>query len=60
MHRHKTFFPCGSSAPVRVEHEGGTAAWVAGTQTASTTGIMALSESFFPASGSWQSEDLFG
>ena len=24
------FFPCGSSAPVRVEHEGGTAAWVVG------------------------------
>ena len=25
------FFACGSSAPVRVEHEGGTAAWFAGT-----------------------------
>ena len=31
MHRHKTFFVCGSSAPVRVECEGGTAAWLAGT-----------------------------
>ena len=33
-HRHKTFFfffASGSSAPVRVEHEGGTAAWLAGT-----------------------------
>ena len=25
------FFPCGSSAPVRVVHEGGAAAWLAGT-----------------------------
>ena len=49
------FFVCGSSAPVRVEHEGGAAAWLAGTlgakcagaQTASATGVMALSESFF-------------
>ena len=31
MHRHKTFFACGSSAPVRVEHEDGTAASVTGT-----------------------------
>ena len=50
------FFVCGSSAPVRVEREGGTAAWLvgilgstkcAGTWTASTTAVMALSESFF-------------
>ena len=27
-------FACGSSAPVRVEHEGGTAAWLAGTLVA--------------------------
>ena len=27
----KLFFACGSSAPVRVEHEGGTAAWLVGT-----------------------------
>ena len=26
-------FVCGSSAPVRVEHEGGTAAWVVGILT---------------------------
>ena len=26
-----TFFACGSSAPVRVDWEGGTAAWLAGT-----------------------------
>ena len=31
MHRCKTFFACGSSAPVRVEYEGGAAAWLAGT-----------------------------
>ena len=31
VHRHKTFLACGSSAPVRVEREGGTAAWLAGT-----------------------------
>ena len=28
VHRHKTFFACGSSAPVRVECESGTAAWL--------------------------------
>ena len=26
-----TFSACGSSAPVRAEHEGGAAAWLAGT-----------------------------
>ena len=31
MPRRRTFFACGSSAPVRVEHEGGAAAWLAGT-----------------------------
>ena len=49
------FFACVSSALVRVEHGGGTAAWLpgtcdtkcAGTWTASATGFMALSESFF-------------
>ena len=53
--RHKTFFACGSSAPVRVECEGDTASWPAGTlttpcawtRTASTAGVMALAESFF-------------
>ena len=33
-HRCKTFFACGSSAPERLEHEGGTAAWLAGTLVA--------------------------
>ena len=55
MHRHKTFYACGGFAPGRVDHEGGAAAWLAGTlgakcagaQTASATGVMALSESFF-------------
>ena len=28
------FFACGSSAPVRVEHEGSTAAWLVGTLVA--------------------------
>ena len=32
----------------------------AGTQDASAAGLMALSESFFQASCSWQSEGLFG
>ena len=30
-HRRKTFLAYGSSAPVRAEHEGGAAAWLAGT-----------------------------
>ena len=50
-----SFFACDSSAPVRVERKGGAAAWLEGTlavpsvqrQTASTAGVMALSESFF-------------
>ena len=28
------FFPCGSTAPVRVDHEGGAAAWLVGTLAA--------------------------
>ena len=49
-------FACGSSAPVRAEHEDGTAAWLlgalggaksAGTWTVSTTEVIALLESFF-------------
>ena len=32
----------------------------AGTRTASTTGVMALSESFFKPLNSWRSEGLFG
>jgi len=31
VHTCKLFFACGSSAPVRVEREGGTAAWLVGT-----------------------------
>ena len=32
VHKHKNFFfSCHSSAPVRVEHEGGAAAWLEGT-----------------------------
>ena len=27
----RLFFACGRSAPVRIEHEGGAAAWLAGT-----------------------------
>ena len=56
-HIGKKFFVCGSSAPMRVECEGGAASCLAGrgpgrakcsgTQTASATGVMALSESFF-------------
>ena len=34
MHRCKTFFACGSSAPVRVEHERDTATWLVGTLVA--------------------------
>ena len=30
-HRYKTFFACGSSAPLRVEHEGNAVAWLEGT-----------------------------
>ena len=30
MHIYKTFFACGSSAPVRGKHENGTAAWLTG------------------------------
>ena len=48
----RLFFACGSSAPVRVEREGGTPGTLAvpkcaGTQTASAARVMALSESFF-------------
>ena len=39
------FFACDSSAPVRVEHEVGAAAWVAGVPTAPGT------------QGSWQLGD---
>ena len=35
-HRGKTFFACATSAPVRVEHEGGTAAWLEGSLVGSS------------------------
>ena len=68
MHRHTTFFAYGSSAPVRVEHEGGTAAWLVGTLVAPSVqghrvpppqsyGPIRV---FIPASCSWRSEGLFG
>ena len=31
VHKDARYFACGSSAPVRIEHEGGTAPWLAGT-----------------------------
>ena len=34
VQRRKTFFACGSYAPVRVDRDGGTAAWLAGTLAA--------------------------
>ena len=49
-------FACGSSAPVRVECEGGSAAWLVGTLAVPSVqghglpvhpGVTALSESFF-------------
>ena len=50
----RLFFACGCSASVRDKHEGDAAAWLVGTwrckvcrtRTASTTGVMVLSESF--------------
>ena len=67
MHGGKNFFACGSSAPLRVEHERGTAAWLAGTMVAPRVpghrlppaGVMALSV-FSQASCSWRSEGFFG
>ena len=47
MHRCKTFSACGHSAMVRVEHEGGTGAWLAGTLVASSVqghGLLTLQE----------------
>ena len=66
--RRKTFFACGSSAPVRVKHEGGAAAGVAGTLEArvcrDTDRLCHRSHGpvrvFSPASCSWWSEGLRG
>ena len=68
MHRYKTFFACGSSAPVRVEPEGGTADWLVGTVAMTNVQGHRLPPPqklwpirvFFRASCSWQSEGLFG
>ena len=63
------FFACGSSAPVRVECEGGAAAWLMGILAAPSVqghGLPPLQELcpyqslFSKASCSWQSEGLFG
>ena len=62
------FFACGSSAPVRVECEGGAAAWLVGTLVAPGVqghGLPPLQElwpyqSLFRASCSWRPEDRFG
>ena len=62
------FFACGSSAPVRVECEGGAAAWLAGILSAPSVQGHGLPPPqsygpirvFIPASCSWQSEGLFG
>ena len=43
-----SFYACGSSAPVRVEHEDGAAAWVAGTLgVPNVHGLLPLQE-FWP------------
>ena len=61
------FFACGSSAPVRVECEGGAAAWPAGTQVVPRVQGRGLPHRrghgplrvFFPAPCSWPSAGLF-
>ena len=61
------FFACGSSGPVRVEHKGGTAAWLAGIRAVPSCRDMDCLRCrsygpirvFFHASCSWQSEGLF-
>ena len=67
VHIEKTFLACGSSTPVRVESDGDTAAWLAGTLVAPSVqrhGLPPRQELwprvFFRASCSWRSEGLFG
>ena len=69
MHRGRTFFfACGSSAPVRAEHEGGAAAWLAGTLVAPSVQGHGLPQAqelgpyqgLFSSLSSWRSEVLFG
>ena len=64
--RHETSFACDSSASVRIEHEGGAAAWLAGTMAALSMQGHRLpppqdpARVFLQASCGWQSEGLFG
>ena len=66
--RPKTLFSCVSPSPVRVEHEVGTAAWLAGTLAAPSVQGLRLPppqelwpyQSLFPASCSWRSGGPFG
>ena len=68
VHRHKTFFACGSTASVRVEPEGGRAIWFVGTlwcQVRRDTDCLCPRSYdpirvLFRASCSWRSEGLFG
>ena len=60
----KNFFACGISAPVRVEHEGGAAAWLVGTLAVSSVqghGLPPFQELWPYQSlfSSWYSEGLF-
>ena len=65
-HRHETSFSCDSPASVRVEGEGGTASWLAGTLAALSMQGHRLPptqgpvRAFFQASCDWRSEGLFG
>ena len=66
MHRHKILLACGSSDPMRVEHEGGTAGWLVGTLVAPSVQGHGLPPCrsygpirvFFQASCLWRSEAL--
>ena len=49
------FFACGSSAPVRVEHEGGAAAWLAGTRAVPSV----LGHGLPPPQELWPYQSLF-
>ena len=58
VHRHKTFFACGSSVPVTVENEeneGGAAAWLAGTHVVPSVQVHGLP----PLQKLWPSQSLF-
>ena len=65
MQRCKMFFACGSSAPVRVEGEGGTAVGTLVAPSVQDTDCLCCRSCgpirvFFRVSCSWQSEGLFG